>query len=226
MKSTTFGPAALLCCAALLVSAPAFAESHLDKTKDTKATTTTTTTPTNDAATHEAMMAEMAKYSMPGKEHATLKSMEGKWKATVKMWTGPGEPTVTEGTMDNEMEFGGRVLEGTYKGEMMGSKFHGLSLMGFDNRKQEYWSFWTDDMNTSAMMMTGTATADGKTITMKGMMEGPDGKPTEHVMTTKIMGPDTHVFTMAANMGGKMTPMMEITYNRSGAAGTALGENK
>jgi hypothetical protein len=141
------------------------------------------------------------------------------------MWTGPGEPTVTTGTMDNEMEFGGRVLEGTYKGEMMGSKFNGLSLMGYDNRKKEYWSVWTDDMSTSAMMMTGTATADGKTITMKGMMEGPDGKPTEHVMTTKIVDPDTHVFTMAANMGGQMTPMMEITYNRSGSS-AALGENK
>ena len=221
MKSTTFGPAALLCCAALLVSAPAFAETT-DKTKDAK---TTTTTPTGDAA-HEAMMAEMAKYAMPGKEHTVLKGMEGKWKATVKMWTGPGEPTVTSGTMDNEMEFGGRVLEGTYKGEMMGSKFNGLSLMGYDNKKKEYWSFWTDDMSTSAMMMWGTATADGKTITMKGTMEGWDGKPTEHVMTTQIVGPDTHVFTMAANMGGKLTPMMEITYNRSGSSNAALGENK
>jgi hypothetical protein len=220
MKSTRFVPAALLCCGALLLAVPASADSHMDKPKDAK----TTTAPTGDAA-HEAMMAEMAKYGMPGKEHAVLKGMEGKWKATVKMWTGPGEPTVTTGTMDNEMEFGGRVLEGTYKGEMMGSKFNGLSLMGYDNRKKEYWSFWTDDMSTSAMMMTGTATADGKTITMKGMMEGPDGKPTEHVMTTKIVDPDTHVFTMAANMGGQMTPMMEITYNRSGSS-AALGENK
>ena len=225
MKNTTFLPTALLCCGALLLAAPAFAaDTTTEKTKDT--TKAAATAPAGDAA-HQAMMAEMAKYAMPGKEHEMLKGMEGKWKATVKMWMAPGEPTVTEGTMDNEMEFGGRVLQGEFKGEMMGSKFNGLSLMGYDNKKKEYWSFWTDDMSTGAMMMTGTATADGKTITMKGTMEGPDGKPTPHVMTTKIVSPDTHVFTMAAEMGGKMTNMMEITYNRSGSSGgTALGENK
>jgi hypothetical protein len=222
MKSTKFGPAALLCCGALLLAAPAFADAT-DKAKDAK-TTTTATAPQGDAA-HQAMMAEMAKYAMPGKEHEMLKGMEGKWKATVKMWTGPGEPTVSEGSMDNEMEFGGRVLEGQFKGTMMGSKFEGLSLMGFDNKKREYWSFWTDDMSTGAAMMTGPASTDGKTITLKGMLEGPDGKPTEHVMTTKIVDADTHVFTMAGNMGGQMVTMMEITYTRQGASRSAQGEN-
>ena len=221
MKSTMFVPAALLCCGALLASAPASAESTTDKAKDAK---TAATAPSGDAA-HQAMMAEMAKFSMPGKEHETLKGMEGKWKATVKMWTGPGEPTVTQGSMDNEMEFGGRMLEGQFKGDMMGMKMEGLSLMGYDNKKKEFWSFWTDNMSTSAMMMNGPASADGKTITMKGMMDGMDGKPTEHVMTTKIVDPDTHVFTMAAMMGGKMTTMMEITYNRQGSTRTATSEN-
>jgi hypothetical protein len=223
MKITKFVPALFVCTFALVVGAVAFAETTTDKTKET--TKTTATAPTGDAA-HQAMMAEMAKYAMPGKEHETLKSMEGKWKATVKMWTGGPEPQVSEGTTDNEMEFGGRVLESQFKGEMMGSKFSGLSLVGYDNKKKEYWSFWTDDMSTGAMMTTGPASPDGKTITTKGMMEGMDGKPTEHVLTTKIVDANTHTFTMAANMGGKMTTIMEITYSRSGSAQSAAGTEK
>ena len=137
MKSTMFVPAALLCCGALVASAPAFAVTPADKTKEAK---TTAAAPAADPA-HDAMMAEMMKYSMPGKEHAMLKGLEGTWKATVKTWTGPGEPTVSTGTMHNEMELGGRMLEGSFKGDMMGMKMEGLSLMGFDNKKQQYWSF-------------------------------------------------------------------------------------
>ena len=36
MKSTTFVLAALLCCGALLLSAPAFAEGHTDRAKEMK----------------------------------------------------------------------------------------------------------------------------------------------------------------------------------------------
>lgn len=212
MKSTMFVPAALLCCAATFAVAPASADSHMDKTKDAKATTAAAAAP-GDAA-HQAMMAEMAKYAMPGKQHEVLKGMEGKWKATVKTWMAPGEPAVSSGTMDNEMELGGRMLTGEFKGDMMGMPMEGLSLMGFDNKKQEFWSFWTDNMSTSSMMMYGPGSADGRTITLKGTADGPDGKPTDYVMTTKIVDADTHVFTMETKMQGKLTPMMEITYNR------------
>ena len=208
--------AAALCAAVLLGSAMANADTPADKTKKAAAPAMT--------PEQQAMMAEMEKNAMPGKEHALLGTMSGKWKATVKTWMSPGDPQVTEGTMDNEMEFGGRVLEGKFKGEMMGAKFNGLSIMGYDNAKKEYWSFWTDDMSTSSMMTTGPASTDGKTITTKGMMEGMDGKPTEHVLTTTIVNPDQHVFTMSMNMGGQMTKVMEITYNRVGTKSAAADD--
>jgi hypothetical protein len=207
MKSTKFVPAALLCCGALFLSAPASADHPKDQAKEAKAAATT--------PAHDAMMAEMMKNATPGKEHEVLKSMGGKWKATIKAWGGPGEPTVSQGTMDNDVEFGGRMLTGKFKGDMMGMPMEGLSLMGFDNKKQQYWSFWADNMSTAAMMMYGTGSADGKTITLKGSGDGMDGKPTDYVMTTKLVDADTHVFTMESMMGGKMTPMMEITYNRN-----------
>lgn len=200
MKSTMFVPAALACCAALLFAAPASAADAKTAAPD----------PAQDA-----MMAEMIKNATPGKEHALLGTMAGKWKATVKAWMGPGEPMVSEGTMDNEMEFGGRMLSGEFKGTVAGMSMEGLSLMGFDNKKQEYWSFWTDNTSTTSMMMHGPGSADGKSITVKGVADGYDGKPTDYVMTTKFVDADTHVFLMETMMGGQLVPMMEITYHRN-----------
>ena len=84
-------------------------------------------------------------------QHALLKSMVGTWNATVKQWTGGPEPTVTKGTMKNEMMFGGRYLESKYKGVYEGKPFEGYGLTGYDTRRNQLISFWVDDMSTSWM---------------------------------------------------------------------------
>lgn len=203
--------AAFACCAALVAGAPARADHH---TGADKAKTATAATPATDAG-HDAMMAKMMKNAAPGPEHKSLAAMVGSWKATIKMWSGPGEPQVSEGTSVNTMKFGDRCLEGRFKGTFLGAPMEGLSLMGFDNGKKEYWSFWTDDMSTSSMAQTGTGSADGKSIVLKCMVDGPDGKPVEGVSTTTVMDTDRHVYTMATRMGDQLVPMMEITYTRA-----------
>lgn len=209
MKFPVALSAALVVGASLLAAPVASAASHTEKAKAAPAAA-----PATDAA-HEAMMAEMMKYAMPGAEHKALEALVGTWKATVKSWFAPGEPTVSEGVMVNTMAFSGRCVEGRYKGMFMGMPMEGLSLMGFDNKKKEYWSFWADNMSTAPTMQTGPAGADGKTIVVKGMMDGMDGTPAETVSTTKVVDADTHVYTMAGKMGDQMVTMMEITYTRS-----------
>ena len=208
MKNTTFVPAALLCCGALFLAAPASADSHMEKSKDMKVEAKT--------AAMDPAMAQMMKDAQPGEQHKGMEALVGTWKATVKMMGGPGmEPSTSEGTMVNSMKFGGRVLEGKFNGTMMGAPMEGLSLMGFDNHKKEYWSFWTDNMSTTQMLSTGPVSSEAKTISMKGMADGPDGKPAEYITTTKIVSADTNVWTMSTMMGGKVVPWMEITYNRA-----------
>jgi hypothetical protein len=167
------------------------------------------------AAPDDAMMAEMMKAAAPTAEHKGLEAMVGTWHATVKLFAGPGEPMVSAGTMVNAMQFGGRCLEGRYAGTMMGAPMEGLSLMGFDTQKKEYWAFWTDNLSTSSMMQTGPASADRKAIRVKGVAAGPDGKAMEYVSTTKMVDADTHVYTMDTSMDGKLVPWMEITYKRA-----------
>jgi hypothetical protein len=159
------------------------------------------------------MMAEMMKNAAPGPDHKALEPFVGTWKATVKSWWAPGEPQVTEGTMVNSMIMGGRVLEGRFTGTMMGQPFTGLSQMGFDNSKKEYWSTWFDDMSTTMMMQTGGPMKD-KTIVLTGMSEGMDGKPMQCTGTTKVVDANKHVFTMTGKVQGKDVPLMEITYTR------------
>lgn len=165
------------------------------------------------AATDPAM-AEMMAASQPGKPHEMLKSMAGTFKATVKMWQGPGEPQVSEGTMVNTLVLGGRYLEGRFDGKMGDTPFHGVSVMGYDNRKKEYWSTWYDDMSTSLTLNTGAAGEDGKSLVLTGSGEGPDGSPMKLTCTTRLVDANTHVFTMSGPMGGQETTMMEITYTR------------
>jgi len=194
-KHARIALATLACCAALVAAAPAGADDAADKAKN------------------DAMMAEMMKNAAPGPDHKALEPMVGTWKATVKSWWAPGEPQVTEGTMVNSMVMGGRVLEGRFSGTMMGQPFKGLSMMGYDNAKKQYWSTWVDDMSTALVLHTGGPMKD-KSIVLTGMAEGMDGKPMECTSTTKIIDANTHVYSMTGKIQGKDTPLMEITYKR------------
>jgi hypothetical protein len=167
-------------------------------------------------AAHDAAMAEMMKYMMPGPSHETLKGMQGSWKAVVKSWFAPGEPTVTEGTADCRMILGDRFLEQRFTGALMGQPFEGYGVTGYDNRKKEYSSFWVDNMSTGMMTMTGgTLDAATKEMSFKGTMDGPDGTPVPTRTVTKFVSPDNHVFSMYASQGGKEALMLEITYTRN-----------
>ena len=193
--------ASLLVAACTFVAGAAFSK---DEKKDA----------TYDPASDPAMQ-EMMKYAMPGPMHASFKPMEGKFKAVVKTWVAPGaEPVVSEGVSDNSIILGGRYLENKYTGSMMGQPFEGFGLTGYDNKGKKIWSTWIDNMSTKGMMMEGTMSADGKTMTCEGVADGPDGKPMKYKTVTKVVDDKTHTYTMTTMEGGKEVPWMEITYTR------------
>lgn len=187
--------AGAFCC----VAGVAAADSHMDK-------------PKTDAA-HDAMTADMMKYSQPVAQHAQLKSMVGTWNATVKQWTGGPEPTVTKGVMKNEMTLGGRYLESKFKGTFEGKPMAGYGLTGYDTRRNQLVSFWVDDMSTTWMTTSGGISADGKELSGAGTIDGMDGKPMTIRTVTKIESPARHVYTMFGTMNGQEMPFMEITYD-------------
>ena len=64
-------------------------------------------------------------------------------------------------------------------------------------------------------MMEGTASADGKTITLKGSHPEPGGGRMTHRAVWKIADGNTQTFDMyGTHHGGKEMKVLEITYSR------------
>lgn len=145
----------------------------------------------------------------PGPEHAMLKKLEGEWTAKVKM----GEE-VSAGTAAYKMECGGLWLASTFKGEMMGQKFEGRGVDGYDPESKKFVSVWVDSMITKPMMLEGTYDKEKKTLTMIGEAPTPNG-PVKHKLVTKYTDDDHHTFSMhMLGAGNDDVAVMTIEYTR------------
>jgi hypothetical protein len=116
------------------------------------------------------------------------------------------------------MILGGRFLQEEFQGEMMGKKFNGMGLTGYDKFNNKYVSFWIDDMGTGMFTTEGTADENGKVLTFTGKMDDPmtGEKGKSMKLITRIVSPDKHIFEMHDLSLGEKSKTMEITYTRKG----------
>lgn len=223
MKNKFLLPSSLAGCGAIaialgLLTSPVKATD--DNTSDTKA---------KDAGTPDMaeMMKKMEALAAPGPEHQKLASLAGEWETEAKCYmAGPGSPpTVTKGVNKAKMILGGRFLQEEFEGDMMGKKFHGIGLLGYDKFNQKYIDTWIDDMGTGIFMCEGNFDANGKVLTQTGKMDDPmtGEKGKEMKLVTRIVSPDKHIFEMHDVALGEKGKMMEITYTRkSGTSAPSL----
>ncbi len=164
----------------------------------------------------EAMMKAYQKLSVPGDPHTQLASLEGSWNTQTKEWMDPSKPPMSStGSCDLKMVLGGRFLHQECRGTMMGQPFSGIGISGYDNISKKYVSSWMDTMATGIFMMEGAASADGKTITLKGDHQAPTGGTMKHRAEWKIVDTNTQTFVMyGTHPGSPEMKMMEITYTR------------
>ena len=162
------------------------------------------------------MMEVWKKLGTPGEPHKLFASLEGSWTTTTKEWMDPGKPpTESAGTAEMKMLLGGRFLYQEFNGEMMGQPFSGIGIDGYDNLTKKYVTAWMDSMGTGIFMMEGTASADGRTITLHGQHPEPGGGQMKHRAIWKILDDNKHTFEMyGAHHGEKESKMMEIVYTR------------
>ena len=161
----------------------------------------------------QAMQEMMMKLAVPGAPHQHLAEAAGKWTSTMTMFMPGAEPMNMTGTYEAEMVLGGRYLVGHYHSSFMGQPFEGMSVDGYDNAKQEFFSMWFDSMGTGYFITKGQASADGKTYEYKGTMDmGPMQMPARTVTT--YPDKDTMHFVMYQTMGGQESKSMEVTYKR------------
>jgi Protein of unknown function (DUF1579) len=164
----------------------------------------------------QAMMELWKKLATPGEPHKLFAGLAGSWTTTTKEWMEPGKPpTESSGTAEMKMLLDGRFLYQEFTGNMMGQSFSGIGIDGYDNLRKKYVTAWMDTMGTGIFIMEGTASADGKTITLRGSHPEPGGGKMTHRAVWKIVDSNSQTFDMyGAHHGGKEMKMLEIVYTR------------
>jgi len=164
----------------------------------------------------QAMMEVYKKLAIPGAPHKTLARLAGTWITKTRAWMEPDKPPVEgTGTCEQKTLFDGRYLQQEYTGEMMGSPFTGINVLGYDNCTRKYVSTWIDSMSTGIYYFEGTASADGKTITQESSYDDPVRGPTVWRSVTRIVDDNTLEYEMYLTpKGGKEAKMMEMTVTR------------
>lgn len=164
----------------------------------------------------QAMMEMYQKLATPGEPHKLFASLAGSWTTTTKEWMEPGKPpTESTGTAEMKMLLDGRFLQQEFTGNMMEQPFSGIGIDGYDNLRKRYVTTWIDTMGTGIFQMEGTASADGKIITLKGQHDVPGGGHMTHRAVWKIVDSNTQTFDMyGTHQGGKEMKVLEITYTR------------
>ena len=164
----------------------------------------------------QAMMDLYKKMATPGEPHKLFAGLAGSWTTKTKEWMEPNKPPVeSTGTVEMKMLLDGRYLQQEFNGSMMGQPFTGIAINAFDNLTQHYVTAWMSTTGTNIFMMEGTASADGKTITLNGQHAEPGGGHMTHRAIWKIVDNNNQTFDMyGAHHGGKEMKMMEIVYTR------------
>lgn len=162
------------------------------------------------------MMETYKKLATPGEPHKLFASLAGSWTTTTKSWMEPGKPPMeSTGSAEMKMLLDGRFLQQEFTGEMMGQPFSGVGIDAYDNLRKKYVTAWADTMGTGIFIMEGTASADGKTITLRGQHGEPGGGQMRHRAVWKIVDANTQTFDMYGAHGhGKEMKMLEIAYTR------------
>lgn len=162
-------------------------------------------------------------FATPGEHHNHLQQWVGEWNITVSYRMTPDAPA-EENTMTavSKSVMGGRYIIEKVSGEVMGPDgqgmvpFEGMSIMGYDNHKKQYFSTWMDNMSTSLMQEWGTCDGTGKVLTTEGRGYDPmSGSERASKSIATVIDADSRRLEMfVPGPDGNMFKQMEIAYTR------------
>ncbi|MEN6616924.1 MAG: DUF1579 domain-containing protein [Syntrophorhabdus sp.] len=162
------------------------------------------------------MMEIYKKLAAPGVPHKKLAAMAGSWTTKTKAWMEPDKPPVEgNGTCEQKMLLDGRYLQQEYTGEMMGDRFAGVNIIGYDNHTRKYVSAWIDSMSSGIYYFEGSGSGDGKIITQDSTYDDPVRGPMTWRSITKIVDENRVDYEMyLIPPGGAQEKVMEMTMTR------------
>jgi len=147
------------------------------------------------------MMEAYMKMMAVTENHLYLKDFVGEWDVQTTAWMQPGmDPAITHGSGKAELIMGGRYLKLNFTGTMMGQPFEGLQIIGYDNLKEKYISFWIDNSGTAFYLTEGVR--DKNVVTEMGEWPDPVTGGTQKVkMVTTLVSDDEYVLEMFMIIG-------------------------
>ena len=166
------------------------------------------------------MMKKWMEASKPGEYHERMARFIGKYDTETTIFGMGPAPIKSKGEAEIRWLLEGRWMLTESRGSMMGMPMHGFGIQGYDNFKQKYVGMWVDSMSTALLTMSGTASRDGKTESMWGLMDEPmTGEVGKHVKyVTRVIDKDTFAFEIHdLAIGGDRTKVVEIVYTRKSA---------
>ncbi len=164
-----------------------------------------------------AMMEAMAAAGKVGEQHKMLGKYVGDWTYSIKMWMDPSAPPMElGGTMHGDSMLGGRYVHSTWKGDFMGAPFEGHSTEAYDNVTGRFMNTWIDNQSTGILYSTGSASADGKSITYQGEMTDPVShqKSATKSVITWLSDDSFKNESFWTDPSGKLVPSMVIVATR------------
>lgn len=178
----------------------------------------------------EEMMARWQAMATPGEHHERLGAFVGTWDQTTKFWMTPeSPPQESKSSVTYDWILGKRFIKGEYTGEVMGSPFQGIDILGYDNFREQYISLWIDNMSTAFMTARGKYDADRNAIITTGrvddIMTGERDKLFRNV--TRIIDENNMIFEMyTTGPDGKEFKALEVRSTRQSASEAPRGAPK
>lgn len=91
------------------------------------------------------------------KYHKLLARDAGTWDAVVRIWPGPNvAPIVSKATETGRILGSGLWLISDVTGQMLGKKYSGHLVLGYDEKKKRYVGTWVNTMSTGIVELEGT----------------------------------------------------------------------
>lgn len=166
------------------------------------------------------MMQKWMVFATPGAPHQWLEKFTGEWTTDMTMWMKPSTPPLKgKGVETAKMILGGRYLEENFSGDAPGMpQMEGRNIIGYDNFKKKYVSYWIDNAGTGIYYSEGTVDKDGTLLTFMGTWDDiMTGGKVEVTMTYKYIDADTHFMEMYQKggiFGDKPFKSMTVEYKR------------
>ena len=154
--------------------------------------------------------------SKPGPFHERMAKLAGEYAFVTKFRMQPdAAPQESNGTATLSMQLDGRFLREENSGEMLGQRYTGLRIYGYNSDAKRFEGVWMYTGSLGIMNLVGKSDDDGKTVHWDAVAEVTANGKMQFEVITRVVDDDHFVVELIAKLpNGQKGPSFESTYTR------------